>query len=73
MRRIQAGLTAMIFCLLGSFLGNLLYDIWRYLAHPEVYLVQSAPWYTDLLFHGGITLLLITLCVLIKLLLRHRQ
>ena len=72
MRRMQAGLTAAICCLFGAFLGNLGYSIWHYHAYPEVYLAQSAPWYTGLLFYGSIMLFLIILCVLAKLLLKRK-
>lgn len=45
----------------GVFLGYGGYSVWDYKAHPGLYAMQSAPWYTGVLVFGlfaGVVLLL---------------
>ena len=37
----------------GLFLGKLLYLLWHTRAYPELYAMQSAPWYAALLVPGA--------------------
>lgn len=47
--------------------------IWDYIAHPEVYAVQSAPWYTAMLLLGIYTLFVVVVCSVIKALIKWRM
>lgn len=37
------------------FLGFVIWQVWDQSAHPEKYVVQSAPWYTSIALQGLIT------------------
>ena len=36
------------------------YTVWDFKTHPELYVVQSAPWYTSILIYGVLTIILLT-------------
>lgn len=56
-------------CIIGAFIGVLIGSaIWRYWdfkQHPEIYMLNSAPWYTSLLLQGIITLVIIAVCLIV--------
>ena len=72
MRGLQAGLTAMISCVFAAFLGYFGYSLFHYLKSPELYLVQSAPWYTGVLLYGAVALFIILPCTVLKLILYRK-
>ncbi len=55
----------------GVFIGHGLSEIWMYKIHPEMYAMQSAPWYTSILVYGVLTLAVWIVCIVIKLILRR--
>lgn len=56
-------------CIMGAFIGVLIGSaIWRYLdykKHPDIYALNSAPWYTGLLLNGIVTLVVIAVCMIV--------
>ena len=50
----------------GVFIGSVLYKYWHFQKYPNLYVMQSAPWYTDILIQGLFTLVLLTVCLIIK-------
>lgn len=57
----------------GVFLGSGLYRYWHFQAYPDVYVMQSAPWYTGILIQGALTLMVLTVCLIIKTILIKMQ
>jgi len=49
----------------GVFIGRLASVIWEHNSNPERYAVQSAPWYTEILFHAVFTLAVLFVCAVI--------
>lgn len=55
----------------GVFLGHALWQ-WRdYKAHPQIYGLQSAPWYTSILVYGAVTLGVLLAAAICKALLKR--
>lgn len=54
----------------GVFIGHSAYVVWNYKSHPELYAMQSAPWYTSILVYGGFTLVVLVVCSVIKVVLK---
>ncbi len=50
----------------GVFIGSGLYRYWHFRKYPNLYFMQSAPWYTSILTQGLFTLILLVLCLIIK-------
>ena len=55
------------------FICRSVFYIWDYIAHPEVYAVQSAPWYTAMLLLGIYTLFVVVVCSVIKVVIKWRM
>ncbi len=47
-------------------IGHSIFYIGDYMMHPEVYAAQSSPWYTAMLLLGIFTLLVVTVCSVVK-------
>ena len=50
----------------GVFLGHGILEVWRYNTRPELYALQSAPWYTSILVYGAFTVVVLAVCMVIK-------
>ena len=59
--------------LMGAFVGRSLCIVWRFKTHPELYAMQSAPWYTSILVHGAFTFVILLICFVIKAVIKHKQ
>ena len=54
----------------GVFLGHGILEVWRYHSRPELYAMQSAPWYTSILVYGIFTVVVLAVCMVIKIALK---
>ena len=57
----------------GVFLGRGLFVIWNFRTHPDLYAMQSAPWYTSILVEGALTLVVLLACMGIKAVIAHQK
>lgn len=55
MKRLYIILKLLLCADVGLFTGLALYEVLRYKLHPELYLLNSAPWYTGILLSGAAT------------------
>lgn len=67
MKKMNQMLNIVIGSLVGAFLGKWLYLFWDLKNHPEIYAVQSAPWYTGLILYGIVTMIVVLVLVVIKI------
>lgn len=51
---------------IGVFIGSGLYRCWHFRKYPDLYIIQSAPWYMGILVQGLFTLVLLAVCLIIK-------
>ena len=72
-QKIQRILNIIMGSFIGVFIGSGLYRYWHFRKYPDLYIMQSAPWYTSILIYGSVTIILLTAAVLIKWLLRERK
>lgn len=56
----------------GVFAGHGLYVFWDYKTHPDLYAMQSAPWYTSIGVYGIFTVVLLIVAGIIKLIIRKK-
>lgn len=71
MKKLNTILNRIMGAFIGVFIGHGIYVTWNHKAHPELYAMQSAPWYTSILVYGGFTLALLAVWALLKLVLRY--
>ena len=73
MKKLNQFLNIVIGAFAGVFLGHGIYVVWNYRTNPELYAMNSAPWYTGILVNGLLTLAVLLLYFGIKAILRYRQ
>lgn len=65
-KKIQRILNIIMSCFVGVFIGSGLYRYWHFRKYPELYFIQSAPWYTSIIVQGLLTLILLAICILLQ-------
>jgi len=71
MKKVNQIINTIIGAFAGVFVGHGIYVIWDYNAKPELYAMQSAPWYTSILMYGLVTLIVFAVCILLKIVLKY--
>ncbi len=57
----------------GVFIGCGIYVFWDYKKHPDLYTMQSAPWYTSIFVYGIVMLIFVTVAIIAKLIIRKKM
>lgn len=70
MRKINAVLNTVMGCTAGVFLGYGCYTVWDYHTRPELYRMQSVPWYTGILLYGAVAAAILLGGAALKLVIR---
>ena len=73
MKKVTRILHTIMNTVVTFFICRSVFYIWDYIAHPEVYVVQSAPWYTAMLLLGIYTLFVVVVCSVIKVVIKCRM
>ena len=72
LKKINSILNIIIGSSIGVFIGHGIYVCWDYKTHPDLYAMQSAPWYTSILLYGLFTIVALIVGIMIKLIIRRR-
>lgn len=72
LEKINRILNTIIGAFVGVFIGHGIYVFWDFKAHPDLYAMQSAPWYTSILLYGIVTAVVLIAAVIIKLIIRQK-
>jgi len=72
MKRLNTIFNIIIGAFVGSFIGYGIYVVWTFKTHPELYTMQSAPWYTSIWVYGIFTFTVLLVCIVMKALIKHR-
>ena len=72
MKRLYYILKVLLGCLIGVFAGSSLYRCWDYAQRPELYAMDSAPWYGQLLVNGVLTAVAALTILLVLFLLKRK-
>ena len=68
-KKINQILNIIMGSFIGVFIGLGLYKYWHFQKYPDLYVIQSAPWYTGILINGLLTLVLLAVCMIVKVIL----
>ncbi len=71
LQKLSQRINALLFAFLGGWAGYCGYDVYLYLQDPDVYLSQSAPWYTNIVLYSGVTAGVVVLCLVAKFAIKH--
>ena len=67
LRKLNCFLNIVIGSFIGVFIGFGIYKFWHFKTYPNLYAMQSAPWYTELLLDGALVAVLGVVCIILKL------
>ncbi len=70
MKKLNNFLNILIGAFVGVFVGRGIYVYWDFKTHPDLYAVQSAPWYTSILVSGAVTLAVVVVAVIAKIIIK---
>jgi len=73
MKRVNAILNTMMGAFIGVFVGHGVYVVWNFKTRPELYAMQSAPWYTSIWVYGVFTIAVLLICFAIKAIIKRKQ
>ena len=73
LKKLNGILNIVIGTCIGIYIGYGISVFWDYKTHPDLYLVRSAPWYTGILLHGIVTVVILIVLIIIKLIIRLRH
>ena len=59
MKRLYYILKLSLWCFVGVFIGSSLYQYYDYKKYPDLYAVQSAPWYLSIEIRGIFTAIIV--------------
>lgn len=57
----------------GVFIGHGIYVFWDYMTHPDLYAMQSAPWYTSIFVYGIVMLIFLAVAVIAKMIIQKKM
>ena len=72
LKKVNLILNIIMGAVVGVFIGHGIYVFWDFKTHPELYVVRSAPWYTDMLVSGIEAAAVLAIVLIVKLVIRHK-
>ena len=66
MKRFNNILNTIIGVFIGVFIGNSVFRFWNYKTNPNMYGMQSAPWYISILVEGAFTICVLLVILVVK-------
>ena len=66
LRKLNCFLNIVIGSFIGVFIGYGIYKFWHFKTYPNLYVIQSAPWYTALLLHGAMVAVVVVVCIILR-------
>ena len=67
LRKLNCFLNIVIGSFIGVFIGFGIYKFWHFKTYSNLYAMQSAPWYTELLLDGAMVVVVVVVCIVLKL------
>ncbi len=58
---------------IGVTIGHSLYQYINYKKFPDLYAIQSAPWYTSILIYGSVTIIVLLISIIIKIIIKQKR
>lgn len=71
-KKINQVINTIMAACVGVFIGHGISLYLDYKNHPDLYMIQSAPWYTGILVYGMGTLAVLVICIGIKIVLKRK-
>lgn len=72
LKKINSFLNILMGSFTGAFIGGALCKYSDYKNHPDIYAVQSAPWYLGIQTTGIALVIILIICIVIKAFIRKK-
>ena len=72
-KRLNIILNSVIGSFIGVFIAHSIYRYFDYINHPDLYEIQSAPWYTSIQIYGLAVALIVFIAIIIKFLIKKKM
>lgn len=72
MKIISRVLKIVLWGVMGTFAGTSIYRCWDFYVHPDLYAVNSAPWYLSIQINAVLTVILVTILLVIMRLVKKK-
>lgn len=56
----------------GVFIGYAIYVYWEFRKYPDLYVMQSAPWYTSIVVYGLVTAIILLITIVLRVIVRKK-
>lgn len=73
LKKLNSILNIVMGSFVGVFIGHSIYKYYDYIKHPDLYMIQSAPWYTSIKIYGLGTAVVLSIAIILKLLIKQKQ
>ena len=73
LRKLKCFLNIVIGSSIVVFIGFGIYKFWHFKTYANLYAIQSAPWYTELLLDGALVAVVVVVCIILKLIIRKNS
>lgn len=73
LKKINNFINILMGSFIGVFIGGSVYKYFDYKNHPDLYAMQSAPWYTSIQITGIALIVVLVICVIIKIIIRRKM
>jgi len=73
LKKLNNILNIIIGAFVGVFIGHGIYVVWNFKTRPELYAMQSAPWYISILVDAAFTIVVLLICFVTKAIIKHNQ
>lgn len=73
LKRLNQILNIIIATTIGVFIGTSFYRYCDYYAHLDLYQAQSAPWYVHILIPAILTIVIVIICFITKIIIKHKN
>ena len=73
LKKLNSFFNIVIGSFIGVFIGFGIYKFWHFNTYPNLYAMQSAPWYTELLLDGALVAVVVVVCIILKLIIRKNS
>ena len=71
-KRINELINIIIGVSIGVFIGYGLYSFWDFKSHPELYAMQSAPWYLSIEIRGMFTVVIVIVIFIVMRIIKEK-
>lgn len=65
MKQLYYFLKIVLWCFIGVFMGSSIYQFYDYRTYPDLYAMQSAPWYLSIEIRGIFTAVIVIVIFII--------